>query len=67
MHLDDNAYEYILHTYINKVEVSEDSNSEQCVSYFSECNIKGSIYRADPDYREVGHWFDWAMIRWGKW
>ena len=54
MHLDDNAYEYILHTYINEVEVSENSNSEHCVSYFSECNNKGSIYCGDLDYREVG-------------
>ena len=66
MHLDENAYEYILHTYINEVEFFEDSNGEHCVSYFSECNIKGSIYCADPDYREVGPWFDWAMIRWNN-
>lgn len=25
-----------------------------------------NIFRACPKYRNEGHWFDWAMINWGK-
>ena len=31
----------------------------------TEYNLKGHIFRAHPNYRQEGPWYDYAMITWG--
>ena len=37
-----------------------------CVRLFTEYTRGGHIFRANPNYRQNGPWYDWAMFRWSK-
>jgi hypothetical protein len=41
-------------------------NAHACVRMFTEYARGGHIFRASPNYRQKGPWYDWAMFRWSK-
>lgn len=41
-------------------------NAHACVRLFTEYARGGLIFRANPNYRQKGPWYDWAMFRWAK-
>jgi hypothetical protein len=43
-----------------------DRNAHKCVKVITEYSRGGSLFRAHPNYRQLGPWYDWAMIRWAK-
>jgi hypothetical protein len=44
----------------------KDRNAHVGVRFSTEYTRGGTIFRAHPNYRQLGSWYDWAMIRWDK-
>ena len=54
---------------VNEYEpIQESINSEEYIDlkYFSEYKKNNKIFRAHPNYKQEGKWYDWVMIRWEK-
>ena len=48
--------------------IQETINGDEYIelNYFSEYKRKNKVFRAHPNYKQEGKWYDWVMIRWGK-
>ena len=63
MRLHHDALDFILNDY---EPIQEVINTEECIdlSYFSEYKRNNELFRAHPNYKQEGEWYDWVMIRW---